>query len=265
MNEKIIQELGLEETEAKVYLALLELGPATVSEITKKAGITRTLGYHVLEKLGWYGLVDQVSGRGAKIIFSAQHPQRLVQHIKNKKNQWQRTLEKVENQLPQLVSLYKIVDKPTIRYQEGVEGIKNIFEETLKSKSEILSIMDVDGWDVADFHSWAKKYNKERSEKKIHERILLLDTPIARNWLADYKGSFKYTDYRWIKKEQLKGIELFNGEINIFENKVVMALLKEPNRMGAIIESDALSTILRALFELTWNNVKSSKKKNIAT
>lgn len=256
MNEKTFQELGLEKTEAKVYLALLQLGPSTVSEITKKAGITRTLGYHVLEKLGWYGLVDQVSGKNSKIIFSAEHPQRLLQHIKNKKNQWQKTLEKVEQKIPDLVSLYKFADKPTIRYQEGVEGIKNIYEETLKSREEILSIMDVDGWDSTEFKSWAKEYNKKRSEHKIHERILLLDTKSARNWLKDYKGSLKYTEYCWIKKEQLKGIDLFNGEINIYENKVVMALLKGPNKMGILIESNVLSNILRALFELTWKNVK---------
>ncbi|NTW15506.1 MAG: hypothetical protein HGA38_04015 [Candidatus Moranbacteria bacterium] len=260
MNEISIKELGLEETEAKVYMALLELGPATVSEITKKAGITRTLGYHVLEKLGWYGLVDQVSGKGAKIVFSAEHPQRLVQHIKNRKNQWQRTLEKVEDRLPELVSLYKIADKPTIRYQEGIEGVKGIYLETLESKTEILSIMDAEGWNAQEFRSWARNYNRERGERKIRERILLLDTPVARAWLNDYQGSFKYTEYRWIRKEQLKDIELLGGEINIFENKVVMALLKEPNRMGVIIESDALSNILKALFELTWENSLADEK-----
>ncbi|HWQ60371.1 MAG TPA: helix-turn-helix domain-containing protein [Candidatus Fimivivens sp.] len=250
----------MEETEAKVYMALLELGPATVSEITKKAGITRTLGYHVLEKLGWYGLVDQVSGKGAKIVYSAEHPQRLVQHIKNRKNQWQRTLEKVEDRLPELVSLYKIADKPTIRYQEGIEGVKGIYLETLESKTEILSIMDAEGWNAQEFRSWARKYNRERGERKIRERILLLDTPVAQAWLNDYQGSFKYTEYRWIRKEQLKGIELLGGEINIFENKVVMALLKEPNRMGVHIESDALSNILKALFELTWENSLADEK-----
>ena len=262
MNAKDLQQLGLEETEAKVYLALLELGPATVSEITKKAGITRTLGYHVLEKLGWHGLVNQVSGKGAKIIFSAEHPQRLVQHVKNKKNQWQRTLEKVEQELPDLISLYKIADKPTVKYQEGVEGIKNIFNETLESNEEILTIMDVDGWDVPEFRSYAREYNRERSKRKIHERILLLDTKSARDWMADYRGSFKYTHYRWIKKEQLKGIELFSGEIDIFENKVVMALLKQPNRMGIMLESDALSNILKTLFALAWDAGISANKSN---
>jgi sugar-specific transcriptional regulator TrmB len=61
--ENLISQLGLDETEGKVYLALLELGPATVDEITKKAGINRTLGYYALEKLGWYGLVDRATGK----------------------------------------------------------------------------------------------------------------------------------------------------------------------------------------------------------
>lgn len=260
MGNENTKQLGLKEKETMVYLALLELGPSTVSEITKKAGITRTLGYHILEKLSWYGLVDSVSGKGSKKVFSPEHPQRLVQYIKNKKNNWQKVLEETEQKLPDLISLYKVADKPVIRYQEGIDGIKNIFEETLNSKEEILSIMDAEGWDVPEFRNWAKRYNEERSERKIFERILILDTTVARNWLKDYKGSFKYTSYRWIRKEQLKNIELFHGEINIFENKVVMALLKAPNKMGIMIENYALSNILRALFEMTWDNAKISEK-----
>jgi len=42
--EDIINKLGLEKSEAAIYTALLELGPSTVTEITKKAGITRTRG-----------------------------------------------------------------------------------------------------------------------------------------------------------------------------------------------------------------------------
>ena len=253
MNEKTLQKLGLEPSEARVYLALLELGPATVSEITKKAEITRTLGYHILEKLGWYGLVDQVSGKGAKIIYSAEHPQRLLQHLKNKRNQSQRVLEKAEESLPDLVALYKVADKPTVRYQEGIAGIKSIFSETFEAKTEILSILDVEGWSTPEFKKWAKEYNRERSKRKIHERFLLLDTPAARDWMTHYPGSLSYTHFRWIKKEQFPGIEYFQGEVNIFDNKVVMALLKKPNQMGVSIESAALSNILKALFELAWN------------
>ncbi|MFH1789631.1 MAG: hypothetical protein ABH832_01010 [bacterium] len=89
----------------------------------------------------------------------------------------------------------------------------------------------------------------------------MLDTPQGREWMKNYKGSYKYTQYRWIKPEEIPGIKNFGGEINIYQNKVVMALLKKPNLMGAIIESSALSNILKGLFELAWKQGIETKKK----
>ena len=252
-SEQLIKQSGLDETETKVYLALLQLGPSTVSEITKKAAITRTLGYHVLQKLGIYGLVDESASAGARRVFTAEHPQRLLQFVKNKKNAWERKLKDVEDGLPELVSLFKVAEKPTIRYQQGAEGVKRIFDETLNSKTEILSILDAEGWDTPEFESWGENYNRERGKKKIHEKILLLDTQSGREWMKNYKGSFKYTEYRWIKREQLPGIEDFGGEINIYENKVVMALHK-PVEMGVMIESKALANLLKGMHCLAWNS-----------
>ncbi len=260
-----LSNLGLEDSEARVYEALLELGPSTVSEVTKKAGITRTLGYDVLDRLAVHGLVDRASGSGSKIKYSANHPRSLLQYVINRKNQWERRMKDVSGLLPELVSLYKIAEKPVVRYQEGASGVKNIFAETLDSKSEILSILDIEGWDVPEFRQWGKQYNAERSQKRIHERILILDTKQAREWMKFYRGSFKYTDYRWIKPEQIPTIANFGGEINVYDNKVVMALLKEPNMMGVLLESTALSNILKGLFELAWlQGVPAKNKSNLA-
>lgn len=251
--EEIIVKAGLDETESKVYLALLQLGPSTVSEITKKAAITRTLGYHVLQKLGVYGLVDESASAGERRVFTAEHPQRLLQFVKNKKNAWERKLKDLEDGLPEIISLFKVAEKPTIRYQQGVAGVKSIFDETLNSKTEILSILDAEGWNTPEFKSWGENYNRERGKRKIHEKILLLDTPAGREWMKHYKGSFKYTEYKWIKREQLPGIEDFGGEINIYENRVVMALHK-PVEMGVMIESKALANLLSGLHKLAWNS-----------
>jgi len=258
--QKIIENLGLNDSETRVYQALIELGPSTVSEITQKAGVTRTFGYQILSKLGIYGLVNRVSGEGKKIRYVAQHPRALKQFVQNQKNMWERRLKDTEHKLPALVSLYKNADKPVVKYQEGVEGLKAIYSQTLESKEEILSILDIEGWDIAELRKWGKGYNRERSKKKIRERILFLDTKKGRDWMRDYKGSFTYTNYRWIKPEQLPGIEEFGGEINIYENKVIMALLKKPNLMGVLIESSTLANILKGLFELAWTQGIEPKK-----
>lgn len=256
-----LKNLGLEESEAKVYLALLELGPSTVSAITKKAHITRTFGYHVLEKLGWHGLVNRSSGENNKIEYVAEHPRHLIQFVKDKKQAWERREQEAQKNLPNFLSLYNVTDKPIVRFQEGLAGIKSIYWETLESKTEILSILDVEGWDTPELRQFGKLYNRERSKKQIKERILLLDTKPAREWMKYYTGSLKYTNYRWIKPEQIPKMIDFGGEINIYENKILLLSLKDQNRLGVIIESQYLNNLLTALFELAWQVGVPTKKK----
>lgn len=247
-----LKNLGLEDSEARVYEALLELGPSTVSEITKKAGISRTLGYDVLERLAVQGLVDRVSGAKSKIKYAANHPRSLLQFTLNRKNQWERRAKEVAGLLPELVSLYKIAEKPVVRFQAGIGGIKTIYNETLESNSEVLALLDIEGWDIPELRAWAKTYNAERSRRRIHERVLMMDTPPGREWMKFYRGSFKYTEYRWIKPDQVPGLRAFGGEVNIFDNKVLLALLQPPNRMGVCVESLALANLMKALFEFAW-------------
>ena len=258
--EEIIKQLGLDSTEAKVYVALLELGPSTVTEITKKAGITRTLGYHVLEKMGVQGLVSRSSGESKKINYVAENPRNLLQFVKNQKNSWERRVDKAEQVLPDLLSLYRIAEKPVVRFQPGTSGVVSLFEESLESTTEILAVADVDSWKVPEFWDWAKGYNKERNKRKIKERILILKTSHGKEWLKHYPGS-PYTIYRWVEPSQIANLLEFGGELNVYENKVAMALLKKPNRMGVIIESTALANIMRALFELVWSKAESASKR----
>lgn len=260
MNANLIKNSGLSDTEARVYEALLALGPSLVSDISRKAGISRTLGYHALEKLALNGLVNRVSGVKTRLRFSANHPRSLYQFVTNRANQWERRREAVENLLPELVANYKAGDKPTIKYLEGVPGVKEIYNETLEAQSEILSILDIEGWNTSELKTWGQEYNRERSRRKIHERILMLDTPPGRNWMKNYKGSFKFTEYRWIKKEQLPGLFDLGGEINIYDDKVVMAFLKKPHLMGVMITSQVLANLLKTLFELAWQVGVSVRK-----
>lgn len=257
--QELLKQFDLDEHEAKIYLALLELGPSTVTEVTKKSGVTRTLGYLTLDKLGWKGLVTRVQDAGKKIKYVAENPRNFLQYVKNKKHVWENRLEKAETILPDLMSLYKIEDKPVIRFQEGAHAVMNLFEESLNSKTEILAVLDVESWNKPEFWDWAKKYNRERNKRKIKERILILDTPKGREWIKSYHGS-PHTVYRWITREQAKGLLEFGGELNIYENKVVVAMLRK-HHMLAIIESAILTNILRSMFNIIWEVAQPVKIK----
>ena len=59
-----LKHIGLSENEAKVYLAMLELGPSPVLEIAAKAGINRPTAYAQIESLKKMGLVSmQTKGK----------------------------------------------------------------------------------------------------------------------------------------------------------------------------------------------------------
>ena len=53
-----LKELGFSEKESEVYLAMLELGPAAVQDIAKKAGVNRSTTYVMIESLKRRGLIS---------------------------------------------------------------------------------------------------------------------------------------------------------------------------------------------------------------
>src|SRR6266699_2317106 len=68
-----VEELGLSNKEARVYLASLALGPSPVQKIADDSGIKRVTTYVILESLVGLGLVSQTS-KGKKTYFIAEDP-----------------------------------------------------------------------------------------------------------------------------------------------------------------------------------------------
>lgn len=246
--------IGLSDTEARVYQALLELGVANVTEITKLSGVTRTLGYHTLQKLQIELLVDEVKTERKIKYYKARHPQQLVQYVARKQRSWERRQKEVEQLLPSLTRIYACTDKPSIRVQEGLDGLISLYEEKLQSKQEIVSILDVESWQIQDeLWDWVVSYSQRRLRLGITERMLLLDTPGAREWIRTYKGSRVHSQYRWVRPELLKNFDQFGGGVDVYGSSVMMSLLHHTPPQGIIIESTVLSGIVRTLFELAWD------------
>ena len=58
MKDDVLTEIGLSDSEKKVYLALLELGDSTRSDIVNRAKVTGSKVYELLEKLQDKGFVS---------------------------------------------------------------------------------------------------------------------------------------------------------------------------------------------------------------
>lgn len=255
---ELIANLGLSQNEANIYLALLELGPSLVTEISNKSGVNRVTCYSVLEKLVKYNLITYASGKESKKRYSAMPPFNLMDFLKRKQKRREKQIEELEKKLPELKMLYKEPNRPSIKFFEGTEGLKAIYAETLKSKTEILSFGDCEEWISPDLIYWGREYNRERARKKIYERILVPNSKKTIDWYNNYSTTLRYTKYRILPKEKIN--YLFNSEINIYEDKVVIALLKKPNRMGVMVTSELFANIQKAMFEMAWEAAEKYSK-----
>ena len=164
MDLKIIQEIGLSNTEVKVYLALLELGSALAGEITKKSMVNRTNVYDALERLIEKGLVSYVISANRK-VFEPVKPERLQNILKEKQ-------EKLDSILSELKLKYKMSKpKEEATIFKGKKGIKSILEDALKEKKEIYAY-GAEGRFKNLFPAYHKHWNSRRAKLGIKVNMI---------------------------------------------------------------------------------------------
>lgn len=121
----VLEELGLSEAEAKVYLALLEEGSTLAGPVIKKTGLHRGTTYLILQRLKGKGLVSSVI-KGKKQYFEAANPERLMDVLKEKE-------EKLQEMLPLLKSKAEASgEKQEVTVYYGTKGIRSVLDKMLE-------------------------------------------------------------------------------------------------------------------------------------
>ena len=249
-----VDKLALQPNEAKVYLALLELGQGNVRSVSKAAQINRTTGYDILERLALYGWASRAILGKKKILYAAEPPSRFLQYLENKKHQAERNFNQAKELLSDLQLVYKSDVKPVIRFFEGREGIKNIYNHTLQSKGVIYSVLDLSQY-LPEFDQFGKEHVKARAEKGIKEKVLVVKNEAAKYFYeTTYKGKKKMEavgEYR-VLDSTFTGLPA--AEINIYDD-IVMGVLFKPNENAAFeIQNQSFANSLKLLFEIAWQS-----------
>ena len=240
----ILEQLGLKDKKADVYLAALELGSATVIEISKKASIKRTTCYDILMDLIKMGLVSETS-KGKKRLFIGEDPEKILGDLENKE-------KLLSGILPQLKAVYNIKGvKPKIRFYEGKEGLREVYADTLKYSGEIAAFASEDVVRTLG-REWADDYLKKRVKKNIRVRVILPKT--------EYVSKIVEEDRELLRTSKLIDPQKypFSIEINIYGHKKV-ALMSSREEMGIIIEGNEVYKTMKLIFELLWDNLPEVK------
>jgi HTH-type transcriptional regulator, sugar sensing transcriptional regulator len=240
--ENTLVDSGLSENEARVYLAALSLGPATVLAIARTAGIKRTTVYAVVEALKQKGLMN-TEVHGFKNLFAAQDPERLLSLLESRK-------EVVKKAMPDFAGLYNLKGgESTIKYYEGLEGIKAVYEDLIKTirPHENYSIIS----NQAEWINLDKKFFQDFTERRaklpINIRALMQDSPAAR----EYKKFER--NYNLQAKFLPEGTDLITNLV-VTPQRVVIHQLISPIT-AIVIENKSVIQMHQQFFELMWKSI----------
>jgi sugar-specific transcriptional regulator TrmB len=238
--ERALIDLGLHETEARFYLAALELGQAPMREVASKAGISRTNAYDVFARLLAQRLVSQVAGPSSRsMLIVAEAPERILDIVEERR----RTLDLV---LPELRSLHnRSVAKPKVRFYQGPEGIKTVLNETLTCRSkQLLGILSMRDLYEVPGRAWMDDLVQRRIEAGVFLRVVRSPAgDLHQLWpesVADLR-TLRYAPADFV----------FTMTTYIFDAKVAVISSRQEN-FAMTIESEEFARMQTHLFEILW-------------
>jgi sugar-specific transcriptional regulator TrmB len=216
MNAQVlVDNLGLTDKEAAVYVAILELGDSTIQPIATRSGVKRTSIYYFIDRLVELGLVEVAKMRG-RLHYKALSPEQMV-------SLQERRLEEIKEVVPEFLSIFNVsTKKPKIAYYEGAEQMKAIMREESRCHSELLRI-----WSDTEMKElFGAKFLADIDRACQNQGI---QVRAARPQTADFPMS-----------------------ISIYDTGKVGLMTSRKEGFGIMIESEEFVQTMRVLFEAFW-------------
>lgn len=250
MKTSDLEQFGLSNKEASVYLAALELGSSTVQKIAKKAKLKRPTSYIIIKSLTKKGLMSSYYEK-KKQFFVAENPERLTKFLESQKKEINEKKTELKKLLPELKSIFnRTSEKPAVRFYEGKEGLLTMSEELLESGEKEVSM-------VYSYDLVQKVFKKEEripARKKRKEKGVKVKS-IYTSRTKSLPDS-KFSTRKKIPQSKFP----ITCDIAIFGNKVRIASLGD-KLSGLIIEDKNIAKTLKSIFNLAWESANKYNKK----
>lgn len=248
MDKELFKKIGFNENKQNIYLALLSLGTATVTEVSKEAQVERTNVYKIVQELLKEDLIEELPGKVKKFV--ALPPSRLLDLLENSKKAG-------EALLPTLLTLFKSTKtKPKFRFYEGEDGFKKVFEDVLKLKNETIYTFSPVGVLLKRLGITYLRHYMEKRVKRSVKRLALRPAGDRKYQRKDWEV---YAQDEKLDREVrfLPKTIVFNTLIQIYQDRVAV-MASEKEGYSFIIESQELADLMKNIFKWLW---KQSGKK----
>ncbi len=239
MLEKYLQEIGLTDKEAVIYLFLLSVDNSAVLDIAKKTKVNRSTVYFTLEGLMKKGLVSETQV-GKKIHYQAEAPERLETYVERQKVLLTEKSKRLKDIVPELKGIQrKEGERPIIKFFEGREGVVSAYEEFYSA----LNNEEKNGYLIYNMDLLGKTYSEEEQEKfyQIRASKKVVPTSVYNKEEGDHTFVTKG------KRTRLDSAKYpISADITIVGDKVILSTLGD-YISSFIIKSKDIATTLSSL------------------
>lgn len=222
----VLATLGLHPNEIKLYLTLLEIPPAGISELAQRTGLHRPLIYRSIPALKDKGLLS-ITSVGKRKRYAAESPEqirRLFQELQGSLN-------------PLLIDLetaYLAKERrPIFTFLEGRKGITAVFTDLLHTlKRGDVFYRYSSGRDVKKNETYLpKNYRELRDQKKLERFVITNEKTAAEKRkrleralkiMPATTGQFEYNVTQLIYGSKIAFID-YNSETSLILENPVMA------------------------------------------
>ncbi|MBP9757903.1 MAG: helix-turn-helix domain-containing protein [Candidatus Pacebacteria bacterium] len=250
---KHLQDLGLSEKEAAVYMAALEIGRATADQLAKHAKIKRPTTYVQLESLMKMGLMSTYE-EDKRTYFAPESPELLKRLLTKQRDELEAKERNLAGILPGLTQFFAGAgERPAVRFFEGKNGIKAIRDGllSLPSGTHLKWIYNHDSltqvFDEGERYDFAKR----RAAQGI--QLQSIYTRLAGPF--DSNDIVPNTERRFIEHGKMP----ITSDFYIYDNTVAMMALQE-RTFGILVESKEIAQSMGILFHLLWGIGESDQK-----
>ena len=237
--EETLAEIGFDEKEIQIYLALLEMGEATASRIALQTRIERTSVYYIAEKLIHKGLISFNLRNNVK-YYSASNPEKILEDLKDKQDAFAKILPMLNQ-----IKNKEFEEDVKVDVFKGFGGLKAVYNDIIKSTKEVL-VMGEEGRMQEEHLNFLRQTLRKMHENKIKQKVILRE---------DYPGKIFPTgsnEFRYISKELMSPIVFL-----VYEDKVHLEIYRKPLFLIRITSKEVADSF-RSYFKYFWERARKA-------
>lgn len=249
MDTEILQQIGLNKSEVKVYLTLLQLGSSTTGPLMHRAKVSSSKIYGILERLLEKGLVSFVIKAKTK-YYQAVNPTALLDYLHEKEEQLKQHEQRLHTLISELTVKRESQEKQEARIFLGWKGVQNAYNhilEVLPKNSEFIGfVQPTEEEERREVKLFYLQYHKKRVVQGYITK--LISNKALRN-------VFEKEPYSRFKKFDVRYIDNCPSGLVIFGNNILLVAF-EKNPVAVIITSQQIADSYRKLFYATWKTAE---------